>query len=440
MNQTIREIMEFIEEHDAKFIRLAFCDIFGVQKNISIMSSELERAFTEGISFDASFVDGFMNVEDSDLLLFPDPATMATLPWRSSQGMVVRFFCFIRYPDGRPFEGDGRYLLSKTIQKTRKRQMNCKIGLECEFYLFEKDENGNPTRIPQDQAGYLDIAPLDKGENIRRNVCLTLEEMDIHITSSHHKGGPGQNEIVFRHTNVLDAADNLITFKSVVKTLAFQNGLYASFLPKPLPGKNGSGLHVNLSLSNLKDENLFRIGGGEHNPDCESFIAGILDKAVDMSVFLNPLINSYARFGEFGAPEHISWSHQNRSQMIRIPAARGAYARMEMRSPDPCLNPYLAFHLLIEAGLWGIEKKLNLTPPCNIDLYDAEDEDLEGYTMLPKNLKAAVKLAEQSEFIRGALPEKTIECYISAKKKEWQDYILSEDKSVKEDALYFLYY
>lgn len=440
MDQTISEILEFIEEHDVKFIRLAFCDIFGVQKNISIVSDELERAFEEGVSFDASFVDGFMNVGDSDLLLFPDPSTMATLPWRSSQGMVVRFFCFIRYPDGRHFEGDGRYLLSETIRKARKLDLNCKVGLECEFYLFEKDENGKPTRIPQDQAGYLDIAPLDGGENIRRDVCLTLEEMGVRVISSHHKGGPGQNEIVFRHTNPLDAADSLVTLKSVVKTLAFRSGLYASFLPKPLPGKNGSGLHVNLSLYNMKNENLFRSDGKGLCPECESFIAGILDKAVDLSIFLNPLINSYARFGEFGAPVCVSWSHQNRSQMIRIPAAKGERSRMEMRSPDPCMNPYLAFHLLIEAGLLGIQEKRELEPACNIDFYHAEEEEMEGYEPLPNNLKAALKLAEQSEFVRNTLPEKTLECYVSAKKKEWQDYILSEDKSVKEDALYFLYY
>ena len=439
MNQSMQEVLEFVEENDVKFIRLAFCDIFGVQKNISIMASELEHAFLHGVSFDASFVSGFMNVEDSDLLLFPDPATLSTLPWRSPQGQVIRLFCFIRYPDGRPFEGDGRYLLCETLKKVREKQLHCNVGLECEFYLFEKDESGNPTKIPQDKAGYLDIAPLDRGENIRRQICLTLEEMGISITSSHHEGGPGQNEMVFRYTDALEAADNLITFKSVVKTLAYGSGLYASFLPKPLPGKNGSGLHINLSLFNMKGENLFKTGQ-EHNKASESFIAGILDKAVDMAAFTNPLINSYARLGEFEAPEYVSWSHQNRSQMVRIPAAKGEFSRMEMRSTDPSLNPYLALHLIIEAGLLGIEEGKELPPPCNIDLYEAGEEERKAYAKLPKNLEAAVDLAAESDFIRSALPEKTFEGYIAAKRGEWRDYSLSDDKSVKEDALYFLTY
>lgn len=421
MSTSISDVLEFIEDNDVKFIRLAFCDIFGIQKNISILPCELMRAFSDGICFDASALAGFMKVESSDLLLFPDPATLCVLPWRPSTGRVVRFFCDIRYPDGKPFEGDGRQMLRKAAAALNDKNLNCMIGTECEFYLFELDENGTPTRIPYDNASYFDVAPLDKGENVRRQICMTLEEMGIQPEASHHEHGPGQNEIDFKYSQALQAADNMITFKWVVKTIANSNGLFASFLPKPLSCEAGSGLHVNLSLFR-NGKNIFCDPNVSHCETAESFIAGILDHAKEMNLFFNPLVNSYERMGKFEAPKYITWSHQNRSPLIRIPAAQGIHRRMEYRASDGTLNPYLAFTLLLHAGLDGVERKLRLPEPCNINLFTADPELLSHYDSLPESLEDAISAAENSEFIKNTIPALTLESYINAKKHECQQY------------------
>ena len=315
MNDMVSEVLKFVEENDVKFIRLAFCDIFGTQKNVAIMPEELPRAFETGISLDASSVRGFFNARETDLFLVPDPGTLSILPWRPSHGRVVRLFCNIRYPDGRIFEGDCRNILRKAAARAASMGYVCKIGSECEFYLFQTDENGDPTMIPQDRAGYCDIAPRDRGENVRREICLTLEQMGIRPENSHHEQGPGQNEIDFKYSDALSAADNLITFKSVVKTIAARNGLYASFMPKPLADKSGSGMHINLSLFKNR-KNLFGTDGSGRSEEAESFMAGILHRVPEITAFLNPLTNSYARFGSFDAPKYLTWSHQNRSQPV----------------------------------------------------------------------------------------------------------------------------
>ena len=436
---TYREVMQYISENDVKFIRLAFCDIFGKQKNISIMPRELSRAFEEGISFDASAVRGFMNIEMSDLLLFPDPTTLSILPWRPSQGRVVRFFCDIKYPDGTPFEGDGRQVLRQAQEDMRRLGYSVKIGTECEFYLLRQDENGLPTKIPHDNASYLDIAPLDKGENVRRQICLTLEEMNMRPEASHHEQGPGQNEIDFAYDSAVTAADNMITFRSVVKTLAASNGLYASFMPKLFRDHAGNGLHIKLSLFQ-HGENLFCNPNESHSPVVESFIMGILTRCYEISAFLNPLVNSYDRFGNYEAPRYITWSHQNRSQLIRIPAAHGVNQRMELRSPDPCANPYLAFSLLIRAGMEGIERGLKLCDPCNLNLYDVPASLVREYDCLPSNLNEAIKASQNSEFVHRSLPEKIIDAYLSAKTSEWNRYVDASDKSSMIDSLYFSAY
>jgi glutamine synthetase len=436
---TFREITQFIAENDVKFIRLAFCDIFGMQKNISITPRELNRAFETGISFDASAVRGFMNIESSDLLLFPDPSTLSILPWRPSQGRVVRFFCDIRYPDGRPFEGDGRYVLRQAHEDMKRLGYSVQVGTECEFYLLKTDEQGEPTKTPHDNAGYLDIAPLDKGENVRRQICLTLEEMNLRPEASHHESGPGQNEIDFAYSSALRAADNMITFRTVVKTIAASNGLYASFLPKPFRDHAGSGLHINLSLFS-EGENLFTEAGPLENPDSASFMMGIMNRIYDMTAFLNPLVNSYDRFGECEAPRYITWSHQNRSQLIRIPAASGINSRMELRSPDPCANPYLVFTLLIRAGIEGIQRQLKLCDPCNMNLFHASASAVREYDPLPSNLDEAIRAAQNSDFIRASLPEKTIDAYLDAKHAEWTRYEGSSNKSQIIDSLYFYQY
>ncbi|MCI9413748.1 MAG: glutamine synthetase [Clostridiales bacterium] len=438
MELTAADAMEFIRDNDVKFIRLAFCDIFGTLKNCAVMADELPRAFADGFGFDASSVPGFASIDQSDMLLFPDPSTLALLPWRPQQGRVARFYCDIRYPDGRPFEGDGRRLLKKTVEMTREKGYTCRVGAECEFYLFETDERGNPTCRPQDEAGFMDVAPLDRGENVRREICLALEELGIAPVSSHHELGPGQNEVDFKYAEALETADNLITFKMAVKTIASLNGLHASFLPKPLPCQGGSGLHVNLSLLR-EGHNLFRSGRepAEHSSEAESFIAGILNRVKEMTAFLNPLTNSYRRFGAFEAPLYIAWSHQNRSELVRIPAASGENLRMELRSPDPTCNPYLAFSLLIAAGMEGIERNQPLSPASNFDLNAADESRLQELDSLPSSLIEALEAAKKSTFLPQVLPADTLAKYLRLKREEWQQYQQSQDKDTFESARYF---
>ena len=389
------EVMTFVEEEDVKFIRLAFCDIHGRQKNISIMPSELKRAFTYGVSFDASAVAGFGDVVRSDLFLHPDPSTLSVLPWRPSNGRVVRMFCDIKYPDGRRFEKDGRYILMQAVQKARQAGISCFFGAEFEFYLFNLDDNGEPTDTPFDKAGYMDIAPDDKGENVRREICFNLLEMGIFPESSHHEEGPGQNEIDFRYSTPLNAADNAVTFKSVVQTIARRNGLFADFSPKPLMHESGNGLHINVSVKAESGEDV-----------TESFMAGVLEHTVEMTAFFNPVASSYKRLGEKKAPKYVTWSHENRSQLIRIPAVKSeSHRRMELRSPDPAANPYIVYALIIYAGLDGIKRNLKPAAPCNCNLFTADSAVTDSLTNLPDTIEKARNIAKNSEFIKRVLPE-----------------------------------
>jgi len=449
MNTTVSEVLRFVKENDVKFIRLAFCDLFGNLKNISIMPDELPAAFEDGISFDAHAIKGFTDVTKSDLLLFPDPVTLSVLPWRPQQGRVVRFYCHIKNPDGSTFWGDSRELLKSVIARLDEKGYVCKVGAECEFYLFKTDENGNPTTIPFDNGGYLDVAPFDKGENIRREICLCLEEMGIKPETSHHEQGPGQNEIDFKFSDALSSADNFMSFKTAVRAIAARNGLFASFAPKPLPDKSGNGLHINLSLAQ-NGYNVFKLGNSEHSKVTESFIAGILQKTPEMTAFLNPIPNSYERLGSFEAPKYVSWAYGNRSQLIRIPAAKGERIRMELRSPDPTVNPYIAFALVISAGLYGIENNLLLPESLNVDLYKADHYNiinkntfimnkntLEKLVRLPENLGDALKLAEQSEFVKSILPEEVLSKFLHFKALEYQAYCEAADKRGYFMANYF---
>ena len=400
MKYSKQEVMQYVQEEDVKFIRLAFCDVFGKQKNISIMPEELPRAFEYGIAIDASAIEGFGDETHSDLLLHPDADTLMPLPWRPEHGRVVRLFCTISYPDGRTFECDSRSILKQAVQDAEKAGFQFFFGAEQEFYLFNLDDNGNPTKEPYDNAGYMDIAPEDKGENIRREVCLTLEQMGIRPESSHHEEGPGQNEIDFRYSSPLAAADNAMTFQTVVKTVARRNGLYADFSPKPLEDKPGNGFHINMSVKS------------SDNVDNMNFmIAGILAKVAEMTIFLNPLESSYQRFGNNKAPRYISWSRENRSQLVRVPAAVGEYKRAELRSPDPAANTYLAFALMIYASLYGIQNKLELQDPADINLYKADADTLAKFEHLPENLKSACSLANNSDFIKEHIPGAILELY-----------------------------
>ena len=400
MKYTPEEVIQFVQEEDVKFIRLAFCNIYGKQHNVAIMPSELKRAFEFGIAIDASAIDGFGGEIRSDLLLHPDASTLIQLPWRPEQGKVVRMFCDISYPDGRVFERDTRSILKKAVAYAAERGYSFAFGSEMEFYLFKLDENGEPTKIPYDHAGYMDIAPDDKGENIRREICLMLERMGICPETSHHESGPGQNEIDFRYSDPLTAADNAITFNAVVRTVAAQNGLYADFSPKPLTDWDGNGIHINISVK------------GDEKPDpLPCVIAGILEKIEEMTLFLNPCEESYRRLGHDKAPRYVTWSAENRSQLIRIPAAVGEYRRAELRSADPITNPYIAYALLIYAGLYGVENDLYLPPASDFNLYTASAEALAALRKIPGSLYEATAIAGSSTFIKDHLPASVIAEY-----------------------------
>lgn len=392
MIYTAREVYDFVRQEDVKFIRLAFCDVNGKQKNISITPDELPRAFSDGISFDASAIKGFGDEVGSDLLLFPVPSTLNILPWRSSHGNVIRMFCSMKYPDGTQFEKDSRMILQRAVDAAAAKGVSVQFGAEFEFYLFNTDEKGMPTDEPFDRAGYMDVAPEDRGENARREICLTLLEMGIKPESSHHEEGPGQNEIDFRYSDAMTAADNAMNFMTVVKASAQRNGIYADFSPKPLPGESGNGLHINMSVKTADGE--------DHT---NAFMAGILAHIKEMTAFLNPTEDSYKRLGEKKAPKYITWSPENRSQLIRIPAAKGEYRRIELRSPDPTANPYIAYALLIMAGLDGIERELTAPEAVNVNLYKADSSVTEPLDRLPASLDEAVAVAEGSDFVRGVI-------------------------------------
>lgn len=398
MLYSAEDVFDYVEQEDVKFIRLAFCDVTGRQKNISIMPEELKRAFDCGISFDASAITGFGGVVGSDLFLHPVPSTLNVLPWRPSRGKVVKMFCRICHPDGTPFAVDCRSILEKAVGEARELGCQISIGSEFEFYLFKTDENGNPTAEPFDHAGYMDVAPDDKGENVRREICLNLQDMGIQPESSHHEEGPGQNEIDFRYSDAMTAADNAMHFLTVVKTAALHNGVYADFSPKPIPGEAGNGMHINMSV---------KCSDGVDRSD--AFMAGVLAHVREITAFLNPTEGSYKRLGEKKAPRYITWSPENRSQLIRIPAARGEYRRIELRSPDPTANPYLAYALLIHAGMDGIRRGMTAPAPVNENLYTAPEAVTSGLEMLPQTLAEAREIARNSAFVRAILPRQMLD-------------------------------
>ena len=395
---TQSEVLEFIEEEDVKFIRLAFFDLKGKQKNISIMPGELGRAFEGGIPFDASAVEGFEGPQKSELYLKPDPATLAIIPWRPATGKVVRMFCNILTPDGKPYLKDSRTILQNACQHLKDEcGIEMMVGTEVEFYLFKLDEKGQPTTETFDKAGYMDIAPEDHGENIRREICFTLEQMGMSPEASHHEEGPGQNEIDFHYSDALTAADNVATFKWIVNTKAAANGLYADFSPKPISGQAGNGMHINISYRPL---------AGNSGKDTENLLpyilGGILKHIEEITYFLNPADNSYNRLGASKAPEYISWGKENRSTLIRVPSSPGT-KRLELRSPDPLCNTYLVLTLLIEAAIEGIKNKIE--PPAETveNLFDDQIAKKAALKALPKSLGEAKRLAENSEFVKKVL-------------------------------------
>lgn len=386
---TQKEVMEYVEEENVKFIRLAFFDVKGHQKNISIQPSELLRAFSTGISFDASSIEGFNDEAHSDLFLVPEPRTLSILPWRSFDGSVVRMYCDIYNPDGTLYKNDTRYLLKQALEQAKKAQIEIRCGNEYEFYLFQLDEKGKATKTPLDHAGYMDIAPFDQGEDVRRQICHYMMEMGMEPEASHHEQGPGQNEIDFRYNNPLLAAEDGATLRWVIKTVAQANGLVANFMPKPLKEEAGNGFHINMSTNSHMDE----------------FMAGILNHIKEITLFLNPSENSYDRLGEDKAPKYVSWGYNNRSTLIRIPAGN---KRLELRSPDCLANTFLAYTLLIYAGLDGIEKHMTCMEPTSLNLFKETGE----FDVLPQSLKEAKKLAKNSDFVKKYVPENILKAYL----------------------------
>lgn len=420
-------ILKFVREQDVKFIRLQFTDIFGTLKNVAITVDQLERALDNKCMFDGSSIEGFVRIEESDMYLRPDVNTFVIFPWRPQTGKVARLICDVFSPDGTPFEGDPRYVLKKAIQKAVKMGYDSfNVGPECEFFLFLTDNEGNPTTVTHDNGGYFDLGPVDLGENARRDMCLALEEMGFEIEASHHEVAPGQHEIDFKYSDALTTADAILTFKLVVKTIAQRHGLHATFMPKPIFGINGSGMHTNASLFK-NGRNAFY---DEKEPlqlskDAYWFIGGLIKHIRSIAALTNPLVNSYKRLVPgYEAPVYVAWSARNRSPLIRIPAARGEATRVELRCPDPACNPYLALAAILSAGLDGIENKIQPPQPTDKNIFQmtAEERAAEGIFDLPGNLKEAIGELEKSTLAKEILGEHIIEKYIEAKNKEWDEY------------------
>ena len=427
MRYTKQDIMRMVEENDVEFVRLQFTDTFGTLKNVAITANHLEDALDNKIMFDGSSIDGFVNIEESDMFLYPDLDTFEIFPWRPQTGKVARLICDVYNPDGTPFVGDPRYILKKELERAAKLGYTFEVGPECEFFLFHTDDEGRPTTLSHEKAGYFDLGPLDLGENARRDMVMTLEKMNFTIEASHHEMSPAQHEIDFKYDNALKTADNIVTFKLVVRSIAKRHGLFASFMPKPIYGVQGSGMHINMSLSK-NGKNIFADANGLNglSEEAYQFIAGLMAHAEGMSMITNPIVNSYKRLvSGFEAPVYNAWSRTNRSPLIRIPAARGAGTRVELRSPDTATNPYLALAVCLAAGLDGIEKKMQVTEEVKQNIYEMTEEERKkaNITKLPSNLSEAVNAFEKDEYIQSVLGEHTAEIFKKAKKEEWSNYI-----------------
>ena len=420
------DIIRLVEEQDVEFIRMQFTDIFGQLKNVAITKSQIEKAVNNQIMIDGSSIEGFVRIQESDQYLYPDLDSFTILPWRPQYGKVARLICDVYNADGTPFVGDPRGVLKRVLKKAADMGYSFNVGPECEFFLFETDENGKPTTKTGDEAGYFDLGPLDHGEGTRREICLNLEAMGFEIEASHHEVAQGQHEIDFKYGEALRAADNIMTFKLAVKTLAQKNGLHATFMPKPIFGINGSGMHTNMSL--FKDgKNVFFDPDGEKglSKEAYSFIAGLLAHIKGMCAVTNPLVNSYKRLVPgYEAPCYLAWSASNRSALIRIPAARGQATRVELRCPDPSCNPYLELAVCLAAGLDGIER--GLTPPAeiteNIFAMDAKTRKAKGIESLPASLAEAVDALEADALICQTLGEHVTSQYVAGKRREWDAF------------------
>lgn len=426
MALTKEDIIRIIEEEDVKFIRMQFVDVLGQLKNVAITSSQIERALNGEISIDGSSIEGFARINESDQYLVPDLNTFCIYPWRPQRGKVARLICDVHNPDGTPFVGDPRAVLMRVIKRAEKMGYTFNVGPECEFFLFQTDEDGKPTTKTNDEAGYFDLGPLDHGEATRREIILALEQLGFEIEASHHECAAGQHEIDFKYDEAMHTADNIMTFKLGVKVLAQRNGLHATFMPKPIFGEAGSGMHINMSLFR-NGKNVFYNPDGERELSAEAyaFIAGLLSHVQAFTAITNPLVNSYKRLvSGYEAPCYLAWSTSNRSSLIRIPAARGQATRVELRSPDPCCNPYLALAVCLASGLDGIEHFM--TPPSEVteNLYAMDEAGLKahGIETLPESLHEALELMQNDKLIMDTLGEHVAQAYIDCKEREWAEY------------------
>jgi len=418
-------VLRLAKEHDVRFIRLWFTDILGFLKSFAITIDELEKALEEGMGFDGSAIEGFARIDESDMLAIPDSSTFCLLPWRPKENAVARMFCDVTYPGGRSFEGDPRQVLKRNLAQAAKLGYTFYVGPELEFFVFKSSE----APVPIDAGGYFDLTPLDAASDLRRDIILSMEEMGIGVEYSHHEAAPSQHEIDFRYTDALTMADNVMTYRLVVKEIAFKHGVYASFMPKPLADKNGSGMHVNMSLFH-GDRNAFFEAKDPHHlsKTAKHFIAGILRHAPEMTLVLNQWVNSYKRLVPgYEAPVYVTWAQHNRSDMIRIPMykpGKETSARIELRSPDPACNPYLAFSVILAAGLAGIEKKYELPDPTEVNVFELSEAERtrRGLGMLPGSLGEAIALARESKLLRRALGEHVFASFLENKKIEYERF------------------
>ncbi|MDD6278211.1 MAG: glutamine synthetase family protein [Oscillospiraceae bacterium] len=423
MIYTENEILQYIDENDVKFVKLTFCDINGNLKNISVLSSELATVFEHGLKINSSKIEGFAAKEGKALYLFPDASTMTMLPWRPQQGRVIRLFCYIFYADGSRYEGDGRYFLKKAVKAALDKGFCFRFGTSCEFMLFCTDDNGLPTTVRHDMAGYCDSAPYDKGENIRRDICLTLEQMNIHPLSSYHEDGCGQHEIDFNASSALRAADTFMSFKSAVKSVSQRNNVYASFMPKP--DKNDCSNGMKIAMNIIKDDDFFDVSSNKSEIQMQNAIAGIIKRLKEISLFTNPLINSYSRLAENGLPRKIAWSD---SENTLAAVFSDEDSPVILRTPDCAGNPYYIFGLLIYAALEGLENKYELPEKLNTDSQTEE---------MPGNLEEAIEAARQSEFLARYIHSGILDEYVKIKKSVWDEYSDSADKEAFEFRKYF---
>ena len=417
-NYTREEILQMVEEEDVEFIRLQFTDMFGAIKNIAVTARELPRALNNQCIINAEQIAGMDPEKGSDLYLRPIPDTFAILPWRPQQGKVARMICDLYCPDGTPYKNSPRYILERVAKEAEQEGYTCYIDPECEFFLFHTDDNGMPTTVTHEKAGYLDMSPLDLGENARRDMVLTLEDMGMEVESSHHEAAPAQHEIDFSYGEVRDIADCIMTFKMAVRIVAKRHGLHATFMPKPKTEANGSGMHIQFSL--IKNgENVFECADrpGELSEDAYYFIGGLLAHSKEMALITNPLVNSYKRLVPgYDAPTELTWTENNQNSLVRIPVTRGEGIRVELRSPDASANPYVVLAVCLAAGLDGIKNKITPTKSSNLAAQDQQAE------YLPETLKEAIDYFESSSWVKEVLGEEFCRQYVAAKKNEWLRY------------------